>query len=120
VRPAAAILGAPAIVLIAAFAAAADPMPAPPLLPTPQPSVRFTGGDGSTCSQAVVIEGASHEKDGVRAQRWWVYTKHAGSSITSQEVSEKNGKAFETIAIVTAAGGHQAVCFDITSFYGKP
>ena len=49
--------------------ARADPMPAPAMLPTPEPHIRFAGGDGSSCRQAVVIGGASHETEGVRAEQ---------------------------------------------------
>ena len=90
------------------------------MLPTPEPHIRFVGGDGSSCHQAVVIVGASHETEGVRAERWWVFTKHPGSRIVSQDLSEKDGRQFEAIHVLTADGSSQTICFDITSFFGKP
>ncbi len=107
-------------VTLVAYAAYADPMPAPAMLPTPEPHIRFAGGDGSSCRQAVVIAGASHETEGVRAERWWVFTKGAGSSIVSQDLSEKDGRQFEAIHILTADGSSKTICFEITSFFGKP
>ena len=107
-------------VSFAACLAFAGPMPAPPVFPTPQPHIRFAGGDGSSCRGAVVIVGASHEVEGVRAERWWVFTQHPGATVVEQTVSEKNGRDLETFHIVTAAGRSRTVCFDITSFYGKP
>jgi hypothetical protein len=98
----------------------ADPMPAPPLLPTPQPHIGFSGGDGSSCGQAVVITGAKREAEGVRAQRWWIFTKNIGSKVLKQTLSNENGRDFETLEITTADGTRKRVCFDITSFYGKP
>jgi hypothetical protein len=100
--------------------AGANPMPAPPVLPTPEPHVQFRGGDGTDCARAVVIAGARHETEGVRAERWWVYSKHPGARIASQSVTEKDGRALETITILTADGASRAICFDITSFYGIP
>ena len=105
---------------VLAASAAADPMPAPPNLPTPEPHIRFEGGDGSRCDHAVVISGAAHEKEGVRAERWWVFTKEAGARIVRQTLSEARGRNFDTIDILTANGGSKAICFDITSFFGKP
>jgi len=98
----------------------ADPIPAPPMLPTPEPHVQFSGGDGTDCTRAVVIAGARHETEGVRAERWWVYSKNPGSRIASQSVSQRDGRDFETIRILTAEGASRAICFDITSFFGKP
>jgi len=103
-----------------AHAAHADPMPAPAMLPTPEPHIRFAGGNGSSCRRAVVITGARHETEGVRAERWWVFTKQAGSRIVSQDLSQKDGRQLETIRILTAEGSSKTICFDITSFFGKP
>jgi len=107
-------------VTLVAQTARADPMPAPAILPTPQPHIRFEGGDGSSCRQAVVIAGAHHETEGVRAQRWWVFTKQPGSRIASQDLSEQDGRQLEAIQILTAEGSSKTICFDITSFFGKP
>jgi hypothetical protein len=97
-----------------------DLMPAPPVLPTPEPHIQFRGGDGRDCEHAVVVAGARHESEGVRAERWWVYSKHQGARIASQSVVETDGKALETITIVSANDEPRAICFDITSFFGTP
>lgn len=90
------------------------------MLPTPGPHIEFRGGEGTDCGRAVVIAGARHETEGVRAERWWVYSKNPGSRIAAQSVSKKDGKDFETIRILTADGRSRAICFDITSFFGRP
>ena len=95
-------------------------MPAPPVLPPPESSISFGGGNGATCREAVVIRGAQHEKDGVRAERWWVFTKNVGAKIAGQHLAEELGKAFETFDLIMPDGTHALLCFDITSFYGKP
>jgi hypothetical protein len=110
-------------VLIATLLASsglADPLPAPILLPTPEGHIQFAGGDGSSCRRAIVIVGARHETEGVRAERWWVFTKHAGSRIASQDLSQEAGRQLETIHILAAEGSSRTICFDITSFFGKP
>jgi hypothetical protein len=107
-------------VTLVAQTARAEPMPAPAILPTPEPHIRFAGGDGSSCRQAVVIAGARHEAEGVRAERWWVFTKQAGSRIVSQDLSQKDDRQLEAIHILTADGSSKTICFDITSFFGKP
>src|SRR5262245_16578562 len=91
-------------------AASADPVPAPQVLPTPAPHIRFGGGDGTDCAHAVVITGADHETEGVRAERWWVYSKNPDSRIASQSVSEMDGKALETIEVVTSDGKSRTIC----------
>ncbi len=85
------------------------------MLPTPEPHIQFGGGDGTDCARAVVIAGARHETEGVRAERWWVYSKNPGSRIASQSVSQKDGKALDTIKILTADGTSRVICFDITA-----
>lgn len=106
--------------LVVVRLAAADPIPAPPMLPTPPPHITFAGGDGTTCAAAITIIGASHETEGIRAERWWIYSKNPGARVANRRVEDRNGKDLESFEIVTAAGAQATVCFDITSFYGKP
>jgi hypothetical protein len=111
-----------ALALCAGFVATAfaDPMPAPPRLVEPAPGVRFGGGDGSSCDAAVVISGAEHERDGIRAQRWWIWTKNPDAKIESQSTSSQGGRDLETFVLLLPGGVRKTTCFDITSFYGKP
>jgi hypothetical protein len=109
-----------AIALAAASVAAMEPIPAPPVLPTPPPHIRFSGGDGSSCAEAVVIQGASREQEGIRAERWWIFTKNPGAKIAAQDVAQRGGKDLETFALLLPDGGRKTVCIDITSFYGRP
>jgi len=109
-----------AVAFAAASAASADPIPAPADLPKPAAHVVFGGGDGSSCREAVVITGTSHEPEGVRAERWWIFTKNVGAKIAHQSVAEEGGKDLETVVLVMPDGRHKSMCFDISSFYGKP
>jgi len=94
-------------------------MPAPPVLPTPGPEIGFSGGDGSSCRAAVVIK-AEHEREGIRAERWWVFTKNPGAMIESQSVSSEGDKHLETFVLIMPDGSRKSVCLDISSFIGKP
>lgn len=109
-----------AVALVAGLCAAAGagPMPAPPEVPTPEPHIRFEGGDGSSCDQAVVVV-ARKETEGIRAQRWWVWSKNPGAVILDQKVTEKGDRDLETITFQLPGGAKRSVCFDITSFIGK-
>jgi hypothetical protein len=114
------VVRAGALVVTSAAAVGADPMPAPPVLPTPPPHIAFSGGDGSSCRRAVVIGGASHEPEGVRAERWWIFSKHPGVKIDGQTTSSVGGRDFDSIEMLLPDGTRRSICFDITSFYGKP
>ena len=97
----------------------AAPMPAPPMLPTPAPHIRFEGGDGSSCEKAIVIV-AEHEPEGIRAERWRVWSKNPGAGIVEMIESHAGGRDLETIRFQMPDGSKRSLCFDITSFYGKP
>ena len=112
------VLAIPVAVAFALSSAAAGPMPAPANLPTPAPHVAFTGGDGSSCDAAVVIA-AKNEPEGIRAQRWWAFTKNPGAMVEGQSVSSKGGKDLETFTLIMPDGSRKTICFDITSFFGK-
>ena len=45
---------------------------------------------------------------------------NVGSKVVHQTMSSANGRDLETFEIITADGKTKQVCFDITSFYGKP
>ena len=110
------------VVTLAADPAVADPVsiPAPPNPPKPAPEVRYTGGDGSSCQKAVEIAGASGEIQGVRAERWWIYSRYPRATITRQELSTVKDRDYETITFSPEPNKSMTVCFDITSFFGKP
>ena len=109
-----------AVLAISTCCAAAEPMGAPPVLQPPAPHISFSGGDGSNCGHAVVIEGTTHEPEGVRAERWWVFSKNPGAKIAGQSTSSARERDYDTFDMILADGTRKKICFDITSFYGKP
>jgi len=106
--------------VIGAYCAAAEPMGAPPVLPQPAPHISFSGGNGSNCRHAVVIDGATKEPEGVRAERWWIFSKNPGAKIAGQTTSSAEQRDYDTIEMILPDGTRKKICFDITSFYGKP
>lgn len=94
------------------------PAPANPVKPAPE--VSYGGGDGSSCRKAVEITGAGNEMQGVRAERWWIFSRYSRATITGQELSAVNGRDYDTITFSPEPNSSKTVCFDITSFFGKP
>lgn len=82
----------------------------------------YSGGDGSTLENAVVVNAATEQK-GVPAEYNYISAKHGQRGrnwqLHSRSVEEKNGKHYEIMDIITSEGEHRPYCFDITEFYGN-
>jgi hypothetical protein len=79
----------------------------------------FSGGDGSTVKQAVIITDARGEKTGVRAEYIWLHEHYPGHVLQGQFLRIIDGKAYDEMRIVSADGHPHIIFFDITSFFGK-
>jgi hypothetical protein len=79
----------------------------------------LTGGDGSSCTQAIVIRGARNEVDGVAAEYKWLAEKYPRSRLGNQTLQHDGGRSFDLIELTTASGESKTVCFDISEFYSK-
>jgi hypothetical protein len=79
----------------------------------------FSGGDGSSIKQAVVITEAPGEKTGVRAEYVWLHQHYPGYHLRGQGVRHEGGRSYDEMRIVTADGKARTIFFDITSFFGK-
>src|ERR1035438_2241170 len=79
----------------------------------------FSGGDGSSLKQAVVITDATGEKTGVRAEYVWLHEHYPGYRLRGQILRNEGGRAFDEMRIVSADGKSHTIFFDITSFFGK-
>jgi hypothetical protein len=79
----------------------------------------YSGGDGSSYVEAVVIKNARHEEIGVPAERAWLERRYPGYDKREQSLMTVNGKQFDLIEFMTAAGEHKSIYFDITDFFGK-
>jgi hypothetical protein len=78
----------------------------------------FSGGDGSTVKDAVVITASSEEK-GYRAAYIWLHEHYPGSSLQKDGSDYDNsGRCYDEITITTTDGKSRTVIFETTSFFG--
>ena len=80
--------------------------------------VSYSGGDGSSLEQAIVIKGAKDEEAGVAAERTWMEQRYPGFHKGQQALLGSGGKHYDEIRITTREG-QKTVYFDITDFFGK-
>jgi len=79
----------------------------------------FSGGDGSSVKDAVVIT-ASSEKAGNRAAYIWLHEHYPGSRLQEERFNyDDGGRYYNEIKIVTADGKSRTVFFETTAFFGK-
>jgi len=81
--------------------------------------ITYSGGDGSSFEQAVVITGAYDTDRGIGAENAWIRKTYPRSQKVKQALKGSDGKAYDIITIVTADGDTRDVYFDITAFFGK-
>jgi len=86
--------------------------------------IRFEGGDGSSIDQAIVIKGASGERDGVAAEYEYLEMlygpKGSGHDVLSQSLLDKNGRSFDMLSVRLVKESKSIdVYFDISDYFGK-
>ena len=81
--------------------------------------VRYVGGDGSSFENAIVILDANM-LSGVRAEYDYVAQQHPGYELRKQSFKEHEGRKFDVLELVNAAGEDRVMYFDISGFHGKP
>jgi hypothetical protein len=80
---------------------------------------KFTGGDGSSSGQAIIISGASDEMSGIQAEHVWLSKHYPGWKLSLQSSPSTNGHIYDKMDIVAGDGVSHSIYFDISSFYGK-
>lgn len=113
-------------------ASATAPSDAPPATPPggtafcpPQGKIHFTGGDGSSTKNAVVIEGASGESDGVASEYaclaavYGPRQKSGGWTLLGQSLLGDSGRSYDLMEVKLPSGKIIKVFFDITDYFGK-
>ncbi len=88
------------------------------LQPTAQ-RLAYSGGDGSSCEQAVVIGETRYREAGSLAEKLWLEQKYPGYCQTRQSVIQSAGKRFDLVEFATADGQTRKVYFDSTSLANK-
>jgi len=79
----------------------------------------YSGGDGSSYEQAVIIKTIYGEESGINAENSWIHKHYRGAKVKMQALKNPNGKAYDVISIVLPDGSTKDVYFDITDFIGK-
>ena len=79
----------------------------------------YSGGDGSSIEQAVVIRGVRNTEAGLAAETAWMRQRYPGANKTMQELADVGRKNYDVIGFTTAEGQTKSVYFDITDFFGK-
>jgi hypothetical protein len=83
----------------------------------------YSGGDGSTIENAVVIK-ATNSIAGIDAEYKWIGQRYgprnqAWKVASRMHGSNQNGKSYETFDIECTNGKHVKIIFDVTAFYGR-
>ena len=84
----------------------------------PIKDVSFSGGDGSSIENAVIIK-APNNFIGVKAEYDWIKKNHPGWKLVTQSVVNKKGKLYDKMDFQTPEGQAVTLYFDITDFFGK-
>jgi hypothetical protein len=86
---------------------------------TTSQKITFSGGDGSSIAQAVIIENAKNESDGTEAEYEWVRRKFPGFKFRSKGLVKRGEKQYDHVFGIKADGTSADFYFDITLFFGK-
>ena len=81
--------------------------------------LKFSGGDGSSIDQAVVIENVKTEAEGTEAEYAWIGKKFPGFKFKSKGLVKKGEKKYDHVLGIKADGTNADFYFDITLFVGK-
>ena len=80
------------------------------------PDPRFSGGDGSSCDKAVVLN-VDSSQEAVRAQTAWLRARHGGGRKSAQALAQAESKWYDIIDWEIPGGATVTTCFDITRAY---
>ena len=79
--------------------------------------IRYEGGEGLGCADAVILLGARNSLEGVLAENAWIVEHHPGYRKIGQGLVGREGRWYDEIDIRNADGVEKTICFDITSFF---
>jgi hypothetical protein len=86
--------------------------------PTSQPLV-YSGGDGSSCEQAVVIRDATIREVGLLAEKVWLEERFPGHRNVRESSLTSADRHYDVIEFATVSGEPRKVYFDTTDFIHK-
>lgn len=83
--------------------------------------VTYSGGDGSTPEEAVVIEGASSHPAGIRAEKQYLARlfgkEGADWRLQGQSLFVGDGQVIDRLTVETASGESETLYFEISDFF---
>jgi hypothetical protein len=83
-----------------------------------EPTVSYSGGDGSSFAKAIVIK-APDEVSGLNAEYTYISIHYGRYEKVIQGLSLMKERTFDIITFKTSDGKKHTLYFDITDFYGK-
>jgi hypothetical protein len=89
---------------------------------TPPPTIThlgYTGGDGSSPQQSVVIIDAKIREVGGLAERLWLEHRYPGYHEMKRESLDEASRHYDLVEFATADGATKTVYFDASEFFGK-
>lgn len=85
--------------------------------------IKFSGGNGISIEQAIIIEGALTSDAGMGAEYNWIerfYPNHELVLRATLKPNEDSPPFYDVFTFKSSAGLTKELYFDITSFYGTP
>jgi hypothetical protein len=74
----------------------------------------YSGGDGSSCEQAVVLHGVQYREAGLLGQGLWLEQRYPGYRQTRNTLVNSASRQYDLVEIATADGRSRRVYFDVT------
>jgi hypothetical protein len=81
--------------------------------------ITYGGGDGTSCEQAIIVQGAHGEADGVHSEYDWLKAHYPGYRMIRQAEELGKRKTYDRLDFADKDGKSHSVCFDISAFFGK-
>ena len=79
--------------------------------------ISFSGGDGSSVANAIVIVGANDETEAAASEYDWIAKNRPEAVFLQQKLLQHSCKTFDIIILQTN-GATEEIYFDITDFFG--
>lgn len=86
---------------------------------TPSRPIVYSGGDGASCEQAVIIGDVQCREAGTLAERLWLAERYPGHREASQSALSLAGRQYDVVEFATAGGETRKVYFDTTEIAHK-
>ena len=101
------------LAFVPAVAAGAGPVD----LPAALSHIEFSGGDGASCEEPVVVVNAQSTSEGNAAQNAYLKAAFPQARIRVKALTGEDGKYFEVVEFSDGAA-IKRICFDISGYFG--